>query len=475
MEIEIKYEKLLYYFYEISKIPRNSTEENQISDFLCEFAKLRNLEYRKDNFYNVLIKKKASIGYENRKPIILQAHTDMVCEKTLDSNHSFKTDPIEIINHEDVLKAKDTTLGADDGIGVAILLLLLDDDEIPHPEMYCLFTTQEEIGMDGAKNFDYSNILASYLINVDGEQEDTAIVGCAGGSRLSFEKNIELEECKNDNVYEITVSGLRGGHSGADINKGRLNANIIIATVLEQLDEVRIESFVGGTKDNAIPNLSKCVFASRVEENIIKEKIENIKNNLIIVDEDINLDISFKRLTGDFKVMSQIDSEEAIRLLLNLKQNVIKLSEDKEGLVETSGNVGVVNISHSKCIIKELIRSSIDFERKKIEDINTNMAKEQGYRVRIESEYPGWKYNPNSKLEKIYIEAYKETHSGEMPKVEAIHAGVECGMIFEKMPNLELISIGPDIIDVHTVNETLYLDSCRKVLKTILKMIELLD
>ncbi len=475
MKIENKYEKLLHFFYEISKIPRNSTEENQISDFLCEFAKSRNLEYRKDDFYNVLIKKKASFGYEDRKPIILQAHTDMVCERTIDSNHNFKLDPIEIINNGNVLKAKDTTLGADDGIGVAILLLMLDDNEISHPEMYCLFTTQEEIGMDGAKHFDYSDISASYLINVDGEEENTAIVGCAGGARLTFEKNVELEESVNENIYEINVSGLRGGHSGVDINKGRLNANYIIAQILEQLDDVKIVSFVGGTKDNAIPNLSRCIFASKVGNNIIREKIENIKNNLNIVDEDININISLKKVTGNFKVASIIESQNIVSLLLNLKQNVIKLSEDKEGLVETSGNVGIVDISNGKCTIKELIRSSIDYERKRIEEININMAKEKGYLIKKESEYPGWKYNPNSRLEKIYIEAYEKTHDGEYPKVEAIHAGVECGMIFEKMPNLELISIGPDIVDVHTVNETLFLDSCRKILKTIFKMIELLD
>lgn len=475
MEIENKYEKLIKLFYELSNVPRNSTEEDKIADYLCEFAKARNLEYRKDSFNNVLIKKKASNGFENRKAIILQAHTDMVCEKTIDSNHDFKLDPIEIINNGNILKAKDTTLGADDGIGVATLLLMLDENEISHPELYCLFTTQEEIGMDGAKNFDYRDISASYLINIDGEEENTAIVGCAGGARLTLEKSVELKRNENQNGYEIIVSGLRGGHSGVDINKGRQNANSIIAQILYKIDDVRISSIVGGTKDNAIPNISRSIFTTNLKLNNIKEIIEGVKNSLEITDEDKNIEINISPLKGDLQVISKEESKLLLNLILNLKQGVIKLSEDKEGLVETSGNVGIINASQGKIIIKELIRSSVDSERKNIETINSEMAKRNGYTVRKESEYPGWKYNPNSNLEKVYIEAYKLTHEGEIPKVEAIHAGVECGMIFEKMPNLELISIGPDIVDVHTTNETLYLDSCKKILKTLLKMIELLD
>ena len=230
MNIDEKYEKLLYWFKEISKVPRNSCHEEKIAEFLCDFAKQRNLEYRKDTLYNVLIKKKASNGFEGKEAIILQAHTDMVCEKTSNSLHNFDNDAIEIIETEEIYTAKDTTLGADDGIGVATLLLMLDDEEISHPDIYCLFTTQEEIGMDGAKEFDYSGIDAKYLINVDGEEENTAIVGCAGGVRLCYEKDLELIENK-DNIYSIKVSGLHGGHSGVDINKNRINSNWLVAQI----------------------------------------------------------------------------------------------------------------------------------------------------------------------------------------------------------------------------------------------------
>ena len=473
INIEEKYKKIVDFFYEISKVPRNSTEEEKIANWLCEFAISRNLEYRKDELNNVLIKKKASNGYENRKPIIFQAHTDMVCEKTGESNHNFKEDPIKIINNGEVLKAKDTTLGADDGIGMSFLLLLLDDDEIMHPEIHCLFTTQEEIGMDGAKNFNYEGINAKYLINIDGEEENTAIVGCAGGARVKYEKTVEYNEA-TENCYKIEISGFRGGHSGVDINKGRQNSNILCGRILEKIEDIKIGYFYGGNKDNAIPNYTKCTFISSLK----KEEIENIISEVIeetnFVEEDLRYKIDLSILESS-KFISNIESEKFLNMLLNLKQGVIEMSTDKEGLVETSGNVGIVKIEEGKISIAELLRSSDDEKREEVQKTNDELASENNYLIKVESKYPGWKYKPNSNLERIYIESYKEVHDGNMPKVEAIHAGVECGMIFKKMPWLELISLGPDIVDVHTTNETLYLESCKKVLRTILKMIEKLD
>lgn len=472
MNIEEKYTKLLYWFKEISKIPRNSCEEEKIANYICNFAKKRNLEYRKDNLYNVLIKKKASKGYEDRDAIILQAHTDMVCEKTNNSNHNFQTDPINIIETEETLTAKDTTLGADDGIGVATLLLMLDDEEIEHPDIYCLFTTQEETGMDGAKNFNYSDINAKYLINVDGEEENTAIVGCAGGVRLNYEKNIELISNEYE-TYSIEISGLQGGHSGVDINKNRINSNLLTAEILNKLEKVKINSFVGGNKDNAIPNYTKAVFSTT--SNNINEVIESIKNNLTITEQDKNLKIKLSKEKRCYKAISECETKQILDLIINLKQNVIEYNEDIKELVETSGNVGIVNISEENAIIKELLRSSDDNKKEKIKNYNNNLAQKYGYSIYENSSYPGWKYNPNSKIEKAYIESYKEVHNGEKPIVCAIHAGVECGMIYKKMPHLDMISIGPDIVNVHTVKETIYLKSCKKFLKTLLKLIKSLS
>lgn len=472
MNIDEKYEKLITFFKELSKVPRNSKKEEKIAEFLCNFAKERNLWYRKDNFNNVLIKRKASIGYENRKVIMFQAHTDMVCEKTKDSTHNFDTDPIEIIDEGDILRAKDTTLGADDGIGVAYLLLLLDDKDIKLPAIECLFTTQEEIGMNGARAFDYSDINASYLINLDGEEENTAIAGCAGGVSITYSKAVNLQKCK-DKAYKLEISGLYGGHSGVDIDKGRANSNLLVALLLDKISDIKIVSFNGGSKDNAIANRSEIVFLSNLN---VKSIIDKNLSGVTFENEDKNVKINVSILDDtEYNYISNGESLKFLSLIRGLRQNVIEYSKDIEGLVETSGNIGVVNIQKGKISIVESLRSSVDEKRDEIKEYNNNLASSLEYEIKEEGEYPGWKYNKNSKLEKIYIQAYKKYHDGNDPIVCAIHAGVECGMIYEKLPHLDMISLGPDVKDVHTVNEKLYLLSCKTLLKTLLEIINNLD
>ena len=472
MNIDEKYEKLITFFKELSKVPRNSKKEEKIAEFLCDFAKERNLWYRKDNFNNVLIKRKASIGYENRKVIMFQAHTDMVCEKTKDSNHNFDTDPIEIIDEGDILRAKDTTLGADDGIGVAYLLLLLDDEDIKLPAIECLFTTQEEIGMNGARAFDYSDINASYLINLDGEEENTAIVGCAGGVSITYSKAVKIEKCK-DKAYKLEISGLYGGHSGVDIDKGRANSNLLVALLLDKISDIKIVSFNGGSKDNAIANRSEIIFLSNLN---VKSIIDKNLSGVTFKNEDKNVEINISISDNtEYNYISNGESLKFLSLIRGLRQNVIEYSKDIEGLVETSGNIGVVNIQNGKISIVESLRSSVDEKRDEIKEYNNNLANSLEYEIREDGEYPGWKYNKNSKLEKIYIQAYKKYHNNEFPIVCAIHAGVECGMIYEKLPHLDMISLGPDVKDVHTVNEKLYLLSCKTLLKTLLEIINNLD
>ena len=472
MNIDEKYEKLITFFKELSKVPRNSKKEERIAEFLCNFAKERNLWYRKDNFNNVLIKRKTSIGYEDRKTIMFQAHTDMVCEKTKDSTHNFDTDPIEIIDEGDILRAKDTTLGADDGIGVAYLLLLLDDKDIKLPAIECLFTTQEEIGMNGARAFDYSDINASYLINLDGEEENTAIVGCAGGVSVNYSKVVKQEKCKGK-AYKLEISGLYGGHSGVDIDKGRTNSNLLVALLLEEISDIKIVSFNGGSKDNAIANRSEIIFLSSLN---VKSIIDKNLSGVTFKNEDKNVKINVSILDDtEYNYISNGESLKFLSLIRGLRQNVIEYSKDIEGLVETSGNIGVVNIQNGKISIVESLRSSVDEKRDEIKEYNNNLASSLEYEIKEEGEYPGWKYNKNSKLEKIYIQAYKKYHNNELPIVCAIHAGVECGMIYEKLPHLDMISLGPDVKDVHTVNEKLYLLSCKTLLKTLLEIINNLD
>lgn len=473
MNIEEKYNKLIDIFKEISKVPRNSKKEEKIANYLCDFAKERNLWYRKDELNNVLIKKAATKGYENRKTILFQAHTDMVCEKVEGSSHDFDNDPIEIIEKEETLTANGTTLGGDDGIGVSYLLLLLDDDEIPHPAIECLFTTQEEIGMNGARAFDYSDITAHYLINLDGEEENTAIVGCAGGVTIHYSKENTLDSKLLRKIYKLNISGLYGGHSGVDINKGRINSNYLAAKILDNISNLKLISFIGGNKDNAIANSTEVIFTTDVEniDKILDKTLENID----ITDADKELKVDLEDIDYDGKCIDANESKNIIDLIINLKQNVIEYSKDIEDLVETSGNIGVVRIEGKNALILESLRSSVDSKKEEVKLENNMLAKNLGFSITEEGAYPGWKYNPNSKLEKIYINAYKKNHKGNMPIVCAIHAGVECGMIYEKLPHLDMISLGPDVKDVHTVNETLYLKSCKTMLKTLFDIIDNLD
>lgn len=465
--MEEKYTRLVEIFKELSSVPRNSKKEDKIGKYILEYAKNLGLEAYMDDLYNVVVRKEASVGMENKKKIIFQAHTDMVCEKTKDSSHDFENDPIDIIINGDKMTANDTTLGADDGIGVATLLLLMEED-ILLPETYFFFTTQEEIGMYGAKGLDISKIEAEYLINLDGEEENTAIVGCAGGVSVHYNKEVELEKATEE-IYKLEISGLYGGHSGVDIDKNRINSNYLAAKILEGTNS-KIFSFAGGNKDNAIPNSTTVIFENK---NNIDEKISKILENLEVSEEDKNIVVDLEKMeNANCDALTIKDSNELIQLILNLKQNVIKMSEDVDGLVETSGNIGIVRTEEGKIHIVESLRSSIDSEKNRVKEINNSLANSLGYKTIEEGEYPGWKYNPNSILEKVYRKSYMDTHNGEEPIVCAIHAGVECGMFYEKMPNLDMISLGPDVVDVHTVNETLYLESCKKLLKTLYTMIE---
>ncbi|MGN1013496.1 MAG: M28 family peptidase [Clostridia bacterium] len=307
MELDKKYNKLIHFFKEISKVPRNSKKEEKIAAYLCEFAQKRNLWYRVDESNNVIIKKKASKGYEDKKTILFQAHTDMVCEKTKDSTHNFNSDPIEIIETTKILTAKDTTLGADDGIGVAYLLLLLDDEDIPHPNIECLFTTQEEIGMYGARDFNYSDIEASYLINLDGEEENTAIVGCAGGVSVHYIKELKLEN-ESKEVYKLIISGLFGGHSGVDIDKNRINSNYLASKILINIEDVRLISFIGGNKDNAIANNTEVIFSTK-EKNIdlcLNKALEDIE----LTDADKNLKVDIESIDYEGESISLEESKK---------------------------------------------------------------------------------------------------------------------------------------------------------------------
>lgn len=468
MNIEEKYTKLINNFKNISKIPRNSKKEEKIADYICELARENNLWYKKDEFNNVLVKREASKGYENKKKIIFQAHLDMVCEKATSSSHNFDTDPIEIVEKDGKMMANGTTLGADDGIGVSFLLLLMLEKE-PHRAMYFLFTTQEEIGMNGAKFVDLSEFNdASYMINLDSEEENSAIIGCAGGVTTTYFKRASKLSNENE-LYKITISNLFGGHSGVDINKGRMNANYLMARILNELNDVKISYFHGGNKDNAIPNACDAIFETSNKEEI-RSAVNSAMSKIKFVKEDKNVNIDIEKVDKECKVISKEDSKNFISMLLNLKQGVIK--EDK--FVEASGNIGIVNVEDGEIKIVESLRASDDTLKQEIEDSNDDKAIKNLYDIEKSGLYPGWKPKHSSKLQQVYKESYKKVHK-KTPKIESIHAGLECGLFYSELPHLDIISIGPDIKNVHTVNETLYLNSCKNLLETLCFMLDLLD
>lgn len=460
-----KYNRLLEIFEDISKIPRNSSKEEKIAKYVCEFAEKLNLEYKIDDYYNVIVKREADNGMEDKKSLMFQSHLDMVCVKINDSNHNFDTDSIEIIKNEKTYTAKDTTLGADDGIGVSISLLLMEDKSIKLPLTYFLFTTNEETGMDGAKNVDLTGIDVNYMINLDSEEEDSIIIGCAGGETIILEKEFNTNNISK-NIFKLNISGLKGGHSGVDIDKRRINANYLGAYILSKLSNVNLISFVGGTKTNAIPNNSEIVFSTDIVD---KNIIDSIRNEFEIVEEDKNINISINEMSGTYNSISKEDTNDIISLIMNLKQNVIYYSNS----VDTSGNIGIVKLENGKLKLLESLRSNINAKLIEVKNNNIALAKDMGFNATTGESYPGWDYDLDSELLKKYVSSYKTTHNGNEPLVTSIHAGLECGLLKNKLSDeIEIISIGPTLEDVHTVDETLYLDSCKNLLNTLYDFID---
>ena len=467
VDVNSKYERLLELFEEISKIPRNSGDEKEIALFVCDFAEKLGLEYNMDSYYNVIVKKPAALGMEEKKKLMFQAHLDMVCEKLSNSNHDFTKDPIEIVKDSELYIAKGTTLGADDGIGVSILLLLMESTDIKLPLTYFVFTTQEEVGMDGAKNIDLSDIDVDYLINLDSEEENTIIAGCAGGVTLYFEKENHLFDI-TDSVYEIEISGLRGGHSGADIDKNRTNAISLAAKLLSSLSNVHLISFSGGTKTNVIPNKSKVVFSTKSLH--VEEEVNSLIDNTEFCSEDRSVSVNIKNLDGEFQGLSELDSNSVISLLLELQQGVIS----KNDIVETSGNIAMIELNDGVVKLCESMRSNIAEQLVNYRDMNIALADNLGFIMTVGEEYPGWDYNPKSHLIDLYASAYESVH-GEKPIISAIHAGLECGLLKDKLGDTLVISIGPDVEDVHTPNERLHLKSCKNLISTIIEFVSKID
>lgn len=467
------------YFEEISEIPRASGNEKRISDYMVEYANAHGLEVIQDKAMNVIIKKPAAPGYENAPAVILQGHLDMVCEKNKGTMHDFDKDPIKLRVVDDMLYANGTTLGADNGIALAYAMAILSSKDIPHPRLEVLFTSDEENTMSGAAALDAGMLSGKLLINLDSEEEGKFLVSSAGGTKAKMVIPILWEKAAEGKVpYILSIGGLKGGHSGIEIDKGRGNANKLMGRLLDSISkvcEIQIASFNGGLKSNAIPREAEVMLLINEGfrpglEAVIREMEPIFKSELRAVEPD--LFISFEAAADKVeKAFSKETADKLIKSIVIVPDGIQSMSMNIKGLVESSTNLGVVNTKGSELWLVNEIRSSVRSLKMKILYQVEALAGAMGANVRIESDYPEWEYNPDSKLRPLFIETYKGKYKTE-PEIVAIHAGLECGVFMNKISGLDAISMGPNMYDVHTPDEHLSIASAEKVWEFLLEVLK---
>ena len=467
---------VLRYFEQLCAIPHGSYNEAAAADFLCAFAEEHNLAYRRDDMHNVLIRKPATEGYENEPVVMLQGHTDMVCVKRADKVHDFTRDPLTLIVEDGWLRADGTTLGGDDGIAVAMMMAVLADDSLAHPELECLFTVQEEVGLGGAGGFDYSDIKAKLLYNLDSEEDGVCTVSCAGGVRADMHRPVTYETL-DAMTAEIRVSGLKGGHSGAEIHMPRGNAHRIVGHMLaavQAIAPIRIVSLAGGNMDNAIPRDCTAVIAYHADcADAVKTALDTLcaeQMSVLSRDDRAEGKICASYDSGTVRAMT-VEDTRAILGILNLTPNgIVTMCEDMPELVESSCNMGILRTEEDAVTVGFLARASVEIRKEEIRTKLALCAGMFGAEISYSGEYPGWAYDRDSVATKRYVAVYERLW-GKSPRVEAIHAGLECGLMKHAVPDLDPISIGPDMRDIHTPEERIELDSIRRVYETVCAML----
>ncbi len=459
--------RVFYYFEEITKIPHGSYNCKKISDYLVNFAKEHDLKYIQDTAHNVIIYKPATTGYENAPVTILQGHTDMVCEKSSDSGHDFEKDPLPIDICGDEIYAKDTTLGGDNGIAVAYMLALLESDTIAHPALEAVFTSDEEVGLLGAAALDTKELTGTYMINLDSEDEGVITVGCAGGMTAKSHLPIHFWEADGMRV-EVCIDGLTGGHSGVDVDKNRGNANVLMGRFLAELSEksdYMIMSIEGGQKDNAIPRACKAVLvaADRDVREIFsysEEFQDTIRKEYAGSDDQITVTVLPKH-SGTYPVMDVSSKLRVLLFLRNVPNGIIKMSSQIQGLVETSTNLGIINTMGHAFVASFGVRSSISSACVDLGNKIRFLTEFLGGEYTENGKYPSWEYKQDSRLRTIMMDVYERMY-GKKSVVEVIHAGLECGVFYEKINHLDCVSIGPNMKNVHTTEEVLSISSVQR-------------
>jgi dipeptidase D len=485
---EAKAQKVWEIFLQINRIPRCSKNENQIIDWLKDFAKSHNLACRSDAVGNTVIELPATKGYEKAATIVLQSHVDMVCEKTPESKHDFSKDPIELIERDGWITADGTTLGADDGLGVALALALVEE-KISHPRIELLFTVDEETGLAGANALQPGFITGKYLINLDGEDE-SFIVGCAGGENTEITLKLDWQDAPvGFDCYVLKVSGLYGGHSGVDIDKGRANAIKLLVKTLRTLEDkfdLKLCSIDGGKASNAIPRDAQAVILldalrlKSIKQQIVEQE-SSFKKESRRAGTDPNLKVELKTATENFLATEHTEDTEKsiinnqssiINLLSALPTGVYRMSNEFKGTVETSNNLARVETIREENILR-ITTMQRSFEMSSMDDLTGKIvaaAKRAGAEVKNYSRYPSWTPDTNSSLLKRAKETYKKFNNKE-PEVKVIHAGLECAVIGEKFPNIEMISVGPNIENPHSPQERLNIASVDAVWKFLIELL----
>lgn len=473
----LKPERVFDYFEEICSIPHGSGNTEQISDYLVKFAESHGLWWKKDEANNVIIKKPASAGYENAPAVILQGHCDMVCEKKPDSPHDFTKDPLQLAVENDMIYAKDTTLGGDDGIAVAYIMAVLEDDTLAHPALEAVITTDEETGLIGASALDASVLEGKILLNLDSEEEGILTVSCAGGMTSVMKLPVRRDEVTGVQ-YVIEITGLAGGHSGAEIDKNRANASHLMGRLLYKLNEkmqYALTELAGGSKDNAITRncIAEIVIDGMEKDNLsayLQQFQEELRGEYRGSDE--NITVRFEEAgSGAAPALNPISLQKILFFLMNLPNGVQKMSGQIPGLVETSLNLGILKLHPDHLEAVSSVRSSVGSAKEALGERLQYLTEFLGGDYHTEGSYPAWEYRKDTPLQKLASEAFCELY-GKEPEIQAIHAGLECGLFYEKIPGLDSISFGPDMQNVHTTEEKLSISSTERTYRYLLKILE---
>ncbi|MCI8381331.1 MAG: aminoacyl-histidine dipeptidase [Lachnospiraceae bacterium] len=459
--------KVFRFFEEICHIPHGSGNVDKLSDYLVSFAKDRGLYCRQDEMKNVIISKEASPGYENAEGIILQGHMDMVAVKKPGCDIDMKTQGLKPRVEGDYIYAENTSLGGDDGIAVAYALAILDDNSLPHPHLDVVITVDEEVGMDGAKALDLSDVKGSRLLNLDSEEEGYFLAGCAGGASVKHILETEWEN-RTGTAYTCKICGLLGGHSGGEIHKERGNANSLMGRFLQELSavtQIGICWLEGGLADNAIPREAVLKFVVSEKESELEQAVRAFEKVLQaeFSTKDPGVKIEMAKQESVSCPCLRTDCAEKVKNLLFLMPNGVQaMSADMHGLVQTSLNNGIMKLGEKEFTVVTSVRSSVDSEKRTLLTKIKTLTEVLGGTVEVTGDYPGWTYRKKSPFRDLCVKVYEEMY-GKKPVIQAIHAGVECGILLQKRPDLDCISLGPDMKDIHTTEEKLSISSTKRV------------